>query len=257
MGNLTSSTQLWKVDILLTIKFWNHVDPSWKSPTQVIFCQVQCDQTNQGCLRKRGGSLGGFIIHLLLSLSLCVSVFLVYCWDTAISPLWMINTILILTKCTRCRAVPVIIWKNKRFCLVASGHVSKTEQHAAKCALSCPLQPVFNKNNYISFSPQRPSFRFFTSLLPPPPEQRLGREHLWLTKSAAEWAQSAGVIRRGARRLPVKWVERAATPGPRLESRLARVSNTTPKLFCVRLFGPCTPPRAHSFVLISWRRRTY
>lgn len=67
-------------------------------------------------------------------------------------------------------------------------------------------------------------------------------------KSGAEWAQSAGVIQRRARGSWMKWVERAATPGPRLESRLARVSNTTPKLFWVHFFGPCTLLHAHSFV---------
>lgn len=67
-------------------------------------------------------------------------------------------------------------------------------------------------------------------------------------KSGAEWAQSAGVIQRRARGSRMKWVERAATPGPRLESRLARVSNTTPKLFWVHSFGPCTLLHAHSFV---------
>lgn len=117
----------------------------------------------------------------------------------------------------------------------------------------------FKKIMIFFFSLQRPSFQFFMSLLPKKRKEKKRKGSLLARaetesrapladKSGAEWAQSAGVIQRRAHGSRMKWVERAATPGPRLESRLARVSNTTPELFWVHSFGPCTLLHAHSSV---------
>lgn len=74
-------------------------------PPESFSSRLQCDQTNQGSWRKRGGSWDWYVFFLLFCNSVCVffSVFLYTAGTLQFSLCGIIN-ILILTRCTSCCA---------------------------------------------------------------------------------------------------------------------------------------------------------